>query len=337
MNKEITEETKNKNNIDATKPVYCKNCGKAILNMNGTCKECGSTDLTNTRNINFRRCNICDFNITETKEHLCPNCGSYIKFLPRHLILPLAFIIFFANISSHKHAGWVLIALFTIIPTFILLLIDGFKSVNIRTKSGFNSQSSMQNKPQNISFEYSIHQNKPIENHNEVKSYNEIETYKKENQKEYISALKFNYFEETGEKVSFENQKHSIFTEEPDFDMHNEYHQLGNGCREYFLLNNKWCYFNYDDEYMQYKLELIEKKVFLYDCYIDKTTNITKKLIKYIKNNPQKICFYNADIKDQDKIFKTGGVIQCCNCEYSYFADNKKCPNCGISTKENLC
>ena len=66
------------------------------------------------------------------------------------------------------------------------------------------------------------------------------------------------FIEEEGIKPDFEKLKHSIFAcNEDDFDCHQDY--LVNGEREYFLKNNKWCFFDFDDETMQYKFIVITK------------------------------------------------------------------------------
>lgn len=162
-----------------------------------------------------------------------------------------------------------------------------------------------------------------------------LENYRKENQADYIAKLKMDYFEEYNNKPDFEHQKHCIFAEyEDDFDVHKDYNQ--NCCREYFIYNGSWSYFDFDDDEYSYRLITCKNKRFYTECYIDKITPKTKELLKFIKENPEKTEFLNVDLKNKSKILQTGGIITCLNCGYDYFSDNKKCPNCDISTKENL-
>jgi len=164
--------------------------------------------------------------------------------------------------------------------------------------------------------------------------------YRKNHQNEFISQLKMNFYDEFEEEPNFEKQKHSIFAEnEEDFGFENDYHadeKEHQGEREYFLLNNEWCFFDFDDNTKKYTLTSCKNKIFYNDCYIDTISQKTKKILNFFKQNPTRIMFYEADLKNQEKILKTGNRIACINCEYTYFSDNKKCPNCGYLTKDTL-
>ena len=180
--------------------------------------------------------------------------------------------------------------------------------------------------------------NKPKDYYSYIKKDNNqlnTEKYRKEHQEEYLAKLKVEFVEENNREPNFADLKHAIFAEnEEDFDFHNDYNESGN--REYFYIDNKWCFFDFYDEEYKYKLISCENKVFYTDCFIDAITNKTKKLIKFIKDNPTKTIIYEADLKSKDKILTTGQLIKCLNCNYEYYSDNKKCPNCNISTQENL-
>lgn len=164
--------------------------------------------------------------------------------------------------------------------------------------------------------------------------------YRKNHQNEFISQLKMNFYDEFEEEPNFEKQKHCIFAEnEEDFGFENDYHadeKEHQGEREYFLLNNEWCFFDFDDNTKKYTLTSCKNKIFYNDCYIDTISQKTKKILNFFKQNPTRIMFYEADLKNQEKILKTGNRIACINCEYTYFSDNKKCPNCGYLTKDTL-
>ena len=164
--------------------------------------------------------------------------------------------------------------------------------------------------------------------------------YRKNHQNEFISQLKMNFYDEFEEEPNFEKQKHCIFAEnEEDFGFENDYHadeKEHQGEREYFLLNNEWCFFDFDDNTKKYTLTSCKNKIFYNDCYIDTISQKTKKILNFFKQNPTRIIFYEADLKNQEKILKTGNRIACINCEYTYFSDNKKCPNCGYLTKDTL-
>lgn len=164
--------------------------------------------------------------------------------------------------------------------------------------------------------------------------------YRKNHQNEFISQLKMNFYDEFEEEPNFEKQKHCIFAEnEEDFGFENDYHadeKEHQGEREYFLLNNEWCFFDFDDNTKKYTLTNCKNKIFYNDCYIDTISKKTKKILNFFKQNPTRTIFFEADLKNQEKILKTGSQIACINCEYTYFSDNKKCPNCGYLTKDTL-
>lgn len=166
------------------------------------------------------------------------------------------------------------------------------------------------------------------------------EEYRKNHQSEFISQLKMNFYDEFEEEPNFEKQKHCIFVEnEEDFGFENDYHadeKEHQGEREYFLLNNEWCFFDFDDNTKKYTLTNCKNKIFYNDCYIDTISKKTKKILNFFKQNPTRTIFFEADLKNQEKILKTGSQITCINCEYTYFSDNKKCPNCGYLTKDIL-
>lgn len=167
-----------------------------------------------------------------------------------------------------------------------------------------------------------------------------MEEYRKSHQSEFISQLKMNFYEEFKEEPIFEKQKHCIFAEnEEDFGFENDYHadeEEHQGEREYFLLNGEWCFFDFDNNTKKYSLTNCKNKIFYSDCYIDTISKKTKKILHFFKQKPTKTIFYEADLKNQEKILKTGKQIACINCKYTYFSDNKKCPNCGYLTKDTL-
>lgn len=168
-------------------------------------------------------------------------------------------------------------------------------------------------------------------------SENNINNYLKNNQQELLGKLKIEYVEEYGKEPTFDDFKCSIFSEDENFDFHNDYqtneHQ---GEREYFLYKNQWCFFDYDDEELKYTFKIAENKMFNSDCYIEKMSKKTKQLLNFFLENPNKNSFVEADLKNKNSILYTGNYIVCGNCSYSYYSDNKKCPNCGIKTKENI-
>lgn len=184
--------------------------------------------------------------------------------------------------------------------------------------------------------------NKNINVDNLMRDERDLKTkeYRKKHQCKYLSQLKMDFYEEVGLEPNFEKQKHCIFAEnEEDFTYENDYHadeEEHQGEREYFFMNGKWCYFDFNDDKKEYNLTICDNKVFYTDCYIDNISKKTKKLLKFIKENPEIKIFYEADLKNQEKILKTGKQIVCFHCEYTYFSDNKKCPNCGYLTKDTL-
>lgn len=192
---------------------------------------------------------------------------------------------------------------------------------------------------------YTVDINKRLDSYEKYKRYipkdiNEIkmEEYRKNHQSEYISQLKVEYFEEYQKEPNFEMQKQVIFApNEDDFNYNNDYqtdeHQ---GEREYFIFNKKWAFFDFNDDVKKYKLIICDNKVFYTECCIDDISRKTKKLLNFINKNPDKIEFFEADLKNQEKILKTGVKIECRNCDYTYFSDNKKCSNCGYLTKDTL-
>ena len=86
----------------------CKKCGCIYDDSDTVCPSCHCDKIKpiiknkrTSSNINSgtKKCLICKFDITKLKGRLCPNCGSYIKFMPRLIILPATFIIFVSCIS----------------------------------------------------------------------------------------------------------------------------------------------------------------------------------------------------------------------------------------------
>ena len=162
--------------------------------------------------------------------------------------------------------------------------------------------------------------------------------YQKEKQEDFLIKLKYDFFEEHNTQPDFIKQKQSIYVfEDEGFRYENDYQtEEHQGEREYFLFDGNWAYFNFNLDYMSYKLVICNNKKFYGDCYIDNISYKTKKLLNFIKNNPNKISFLEVDLKNQDEILRTGLEIECNNCNYVYFSGNKKCPNCGYLTKYTL-
>ena len=198
----------------------------------------------------------------------------------------------------------------------------------------------LENKYKNYNYSHTSNKEN-FENISEDKSIEEQDdtiTRQKENQEEYLSKLKYDFIEEYNKKPDFINQKQTIYIfDDEGFEYKNDYQiEEHQGEREYFLFDGQWAYFNFNIDYMSYELVICKDKKFYGDCYIDNISKKTKKLLKFIKNNPTKHAFLEADLKNQDKILKTGVEISCNNCDYIYFSDNKRCPNCGYLTKYTL-
>ncbi len=198
---------------------------------------------------------------------------------------------------------------------------------------------------EHYSVNYTVNTNErldPYEKYNlrSEKDFSEIklEEYRKEHQSEYISRLKMEFFEEYQKEPNFENCKQVIFAiNEDDFDYNNVYNEYEHQDeREYFVFNRKWAFFDFNDDIKKYKLIICENKKFYTECYIENISTKTKKLLNFIKSNPDKIEFYEAELKNQEKTLKTGTKIKCSNCGYIYFSDNKKCPNCKYLTSDTI-
>lgn len=162
----------------------------------------------------------------------------------------------------------------------------------------------------------------------------EISTEPSEKQKvinakryENIEKLKKEYIEENfNEETDFENFKYSIYEDGDNYFEHG-YQEQCSGEREYFLLNNQWCYFTFDNETFKYTFKIEKNKTFSKNCRVDWTDKKTQQLIKYLLSNPSKKKFYEADLKKQ---ITTGKLIKCEWCGYRYHSDNWECPNCGV-------
>lgn len=247
---------------------------------------------------------------------LCPYCGNFVKLTKGQIFILLGIGCLFCSIK------WLVLLLFAIIFSIIGCK-DIAKYLAIRTEIVERNREKEKQKA------LEKEQKRQEEKQKNIK-------FRTEHQKEFLSQLKEDYLEETGKKADFEGLKCSIFSKDNDLDYNNDYDNDHQGEREYFKFEGKWCYFDFDCERMEYKFIILEDKQFINDCYIDKIGRKTKKLIKFIQANPSKLIFREVHLKDSTKILQTGKLIECVNCDYAYHMDNKKCPNCGMSTKENI-
>ena len=263
----------------------------------------------------MRECFTCHKRVANDST-LCPYCGNFVKLTKGQICILLGLICLFCSIK------WLVLLLFAIIFSIIGCK-DIAKYLALRTE--IVKRNKGKEKQEAIEKE----RKRREEKQKNIK-------FRTENQEEFLSKLKEDYFEETGKKADFDSLKCSIFARDDDLDYNSDYDNEHQGEREYFKFDGKWCYFDFDYERMEYKFIKLEDKQFLNDCYIDKMGKKTKKLIKFIQANPYKLTFREVHLKDPSKILQTGKLIECLNCDYAYHMDNKKCPNCGMSTKENI-